>query len=55
MMVTQQDAAEYRLKAEACRIKAAMATDRVIRAKWIKRAHDWELLARLAEKDEKAG
>jgi hypothetical protein len=40
-------------KSEACRIKAAMATDRVTRAEWIMSAHGWEELARQAEKDEK--
>ena len=46
---------EYRRKAEECRARAAKATDHVTRAEWIAMAQSWDVLAREAEKDEKAG
>jgi hypothetical protein len=43
--------AQLRLKAEACRRLADISDDRTERkALWLKRADDWEELARKAEK-----
>jgi hypothetical protein len=55
MLMTHQDAAGYRRKAEECRAKAAKATDHVTRAEWIMMAQGWDVLAHHAEKDEKPG
>jgi len=55
MLMTQQDAAEYRHKAEECRAKAAKAMDHVTQAEWIMMAQGWDVLAHHAEKDEKPG
>ena len=55
MLMTQQDAVEYRRKAEECRAKPAKATDAADRFELLTMANSWELLARQAEKDEKAG
>lgn len=45
------EAAQLRLKAEACRRLADISNDRTERrALWLKRAGDWEQLASKAEK-----
>ena len=46
---------EYRRKAAECRARAAKATDEATKFELLTMANSWELLARQAEKDEKAG